>query len=127
MYRLMLYLCIGVVMGACTTGDDRFERLPEGDAMRGEALYTRTISGAPACSTCHALDDTPMAGPSLAGYGNIAGQRVEGQSAEYYTYEAIVLPARYLVEGYGNLMYAGYGRALNDQQLADLIAYLLEL
>jgi mono/diheme cytochrome c family protein len=99
--------------------------LPTGDAERGSTLYTQMINDAPACSTCHTLDGSTVVGPSLQGYGERAGSRVEGQSAEDYTLTSITRPAAYIVEGYANAMYAQYERALDDQQLADLIAFAL--
>jgi mono/diheme cytochrome c family protein len=129
-FLLMLaMLMLAFVVGACggDGGSSGFDTLPTGDAERGEAIFGNVVNNAPACTACHALTDQGMAGPGLAGYSSIAGERVEGQSAEVYTYNAIVYPSRHIVEGYSNVMYTGYGRDYNEQQLADLIAYLLSL
>jgi hypothetical protein len=56
----------------------------------------------------------------------VAGERVEGESAREYTFYAIAEPGRYIVEGYGNAMYNRYDENLSPQEIADLIAYLLE-
>src|SRR5690606_10159088 len=103
------------------------EALPPGDAANGEALFTQAISGAPACSTCHSLDGSALVGPTLQGYAEIAAARVEGESAQDYTYTSIVQPAAHVVNGFPNAMYNQYGQRLSAQQLSDLIAYLLTL
>ncbi len=98
---------------------------PQGDAARGEALYQGGV--APSCVSCHvagaagapALDD-------LGDYAAVAGTRVEGQDAREYTFYAIVEPGQHIVEGYGNAMYNRYDENLNPQEIADLIAYLLQ-
>lgn len=126
---MKLYFLTGILLlllvGCSNSEKGSFSALPAGDANNGEILYTDMINGAPACSTCHALDDTALTGPSFNGYSAIAATRNEGQSAEEYTYNAIVRPADYLVDGYANLMYSEYQTRLSDQNLADLIAYLL--
>jgi hypothetical protein len=66
-------------------------------------------------------------GPGLQNYSQIAADRVADQTAREYTYHAIVNPSDYVVSSYSNLMYAQYEEALSDQELADLIAYLLTL
>ena len=103
------------------------ESLPPGNANNGATLFTESIGGAPACSTCHTLDGTKLVGPSLQGYAEQAAARVEGDSAESYTYTSIIQPAAHIVEGYPNAMYAQYEQRLTSQQLSDLIAYLLTL
>jgi len=126
----MRYIAIVVVvslfvLAGCSSSGSSFEDLPEGDAANGEVIYYETINGAPACISCHTLTDETLVGPGLAGYSTVAATRVEGQSAEEYTYNAIVRPATHLVEGFGNLMYTEYGTKLSEQDIADLMAFLL--
>src|SRR5262245_36251542 len=71
--------------------------LPAGDATSGAALFTQQVNGAPACSTCHTLDGSALVGPSLQGYAERAGTRVENQSAEAYTTTSITQPAAFIV------------------------------
>lgn len=105
-----------------------FEDLPPvGDVMRGAEIFEQSIDETPACSTCHRVDDTPLVGPGLGDYGNRAGERVNDQSAEEYTYNSIVRPANHLVTGFSNVMYNAYDEHLTAQDIADLIAYLLSL
>jgi mono/diheme cytochrome c family protein len=123
-----LLVIVGLFLAACTPEPGSgFAVLPAGDAARGAVWYTQSVNGAPACSVCHSLDGSALSGPTLQGYGAVASSRVAGESAEEYTYLSIVRPAQYLVPGYSNAMYAGYGRQLDPQQTADLIAYLLSL
>ena len=103
-----------------------YDDVPQnGDVTRGEALFSQQNGIAPACSSCHTENSSAV--PNLAGYGAIAGTRVEGESAHEYTFYAIAEPGRFVVEGYGNAMYNKYDEALSPQDFADLIAYMLGL
>lgn len=97
----------------------------EGDAARGAQLFTQAIDSMPPCSACH-VPGSP-ASPHLAGYGAVAGERVPGQSAREYTFYSITDPGRFIVPGFGNAMYDRYSTGLTEQQIADLITYLLTL
>ncbi len=134
MRTLFTLLLTALLLSACGTGprdgsgdNSAVDQLPPGDAARGEVLFASTDLGAPACTTCHALDTTSRVGPGMGGYSQIAGQRVDGFSAEQYSYQSIVNPAAYLVEGYANVMSINYAQLLTPQQIADLIAYMLTL
>jgi mono/diheme cytochrome c family protein len=103
-----------------------------GDAARGEALFKQTVIGsasAPGCITCHSLEaGVVLVGPPQNNIGAEAGMRVSGLSAEEYLRQAIVNPDAYTVDGYApGLMYQFYGRDLTEQQVDDLVAYMLTL
>jgi mono/diheme cytochrome c family protein len=120
------------VLAACAPAPDAptvsgFEALPVGDISRGETLFAERIGGQATCIGCHSLDGSRNVGPTVQGYGQVAAQRVSGQSAEQYTYESIVTPWVHLVPGYSNLMPAAYGQVMTPQDAADLTAYLLSL
>jgi cytochrome c len=69
-----------------------------------------------------------LVGPSLGGIANVAGQMVSGQSAEEYLHESIVSPDAYVVEGFqSGIMPSNYGTQLSEQQINDLVAYLMTL
>ncbi len=104
-----------------------YAELPLGDPVNGEELYNMSVELAPACSNCHMVEGDDLGGPSLEGYANIAGERVEGQSAGEYTYQAIIAVDDYLTPGWNNVMYSRYGSRLTDQDIADITAYLLTL
>lgn len=118
-----------LLMAACSPAQStgKYDNLPSGDAERGEALFTQAVKGAPACSTCHTLDGSTLVGPSLQNYAATAAGHAEDATIENYTLTSIVRPAAHLVSGFPNAMYAQYAQRLSDQELADLIAYLLTL
>lgn len=98
--------------------------LESSDASRGQQL---TLSNA--CRGCHSLDPNQlMAGPTWYDLANTAATRVQGQSAADYLYTSIVNPNAYVVNGYQpNVMIQVYGQTLGQQDLADIVKYLLTL
>ena len=101
-----------------------------GAASSGEELFNQTVIGSQAgCVTCHSLEpDRVLVGPSLAGVAARAGSRVSGQSDETYLRESIKNADAFTVDGFtAGVMPAALGDDLSEQQLADLVAYLLTL
>lgn len=124
----LLFAITLLVLAACASAAPSATDVPlEGDATRGETLFSEAISGAPPCSTCHTLNGEVLVGPSLQGFGAVAGTRIPDMNAEDYTHQSIVQPAAHLVSGFGNIMYNQYGQRLSAQEIADLTAYLLTL
>jgi mono/diheme cytochrome c family protein len=119
---ILVALAMAVLI-ACSPNDLGFSYrdLPPGDPARGAAQFADT------CAHCHALDSSKSVGPSLAGYGAQAGERVRNQSAEEYTFFSILRPTQHTVQGYSNVMPKDFAEKLSKQQIADLIAYLLTL
>jgi cytochrome c553 len=115
-----------IVLAACTgkTSSIPLDSLPPGDAARGATLFTESINGSPPCSACHKEKSIP-AGPALTHYREEADDRTN-LSASEYTLDSIVRPAKYILRGYSNTMYVGYGEKLSSQDIADLIAYMLD-
>lgn len=101
----------------------QLDRLPDGDAARGEQIFA-----AQTCKTCHV--DLGV-GPSFPGsppLGTIAATRKAGYAAELYLYESIVAPNSYVVPGFQkDIMPAEYATTLTEQELADLISYLVTM
>ena len=103
-----------------------------GDVANGKKLYTSATLGsnsAAGCSTCHNYDESKGKAdkaPYTAGTATRSETRVAGMNAEEYIHESIIKPNAYVVENYkeGD-MYQKWKDELNDQQIADLIAYLL--
>jgi cytochrome c553 len=123
---LCFILFIGLITCACGAQETpSASSLPQGNASEGELLFSQTISGAPACSTCHSQDGSTLVGPTIQGYGEHAGTQISGVSAEDYTYASIIQPPAYIVSGFSNTMYSQYAQRLSSQQIADLIAFLL--
>ncbi len=131
--RLICLALLLVLLAACSADDEpriAFEGLDFAiaDAGSGEKLFGQSNNEAPACSACHAVNGASSgSGNALAGIAHIAGQRVDGESAEEYLYWSILRPGRYLVAGYANVMYGKYESSLTAADLADLIVYLLTL
>ena len=94
-----------------------------------EDLFQETVlEEQPGCSTCHSLEPGEViVGPSLAGIGTRAGERVEGLSAEEYIEQSIRDPDAYTVEGYDEGTMPSWDGILNDTQIDALVAYLLTL
>lgn len=121
---LILVLCLAACGGeSAPTGGET----GQGDAAAGKVVFTDAAT--PACGGCHSLEPgVDLVGPSLAKVGADAGSRVSGQSAGAYLRESVVDPNAHVVEGFAsNLMPATYGTQLSEQQIDDLVAYLLTL
>jgi cytochrome c553 len=107
------------------------------DAGNGERLFTTMInvgtsSGINAdwsCNTCHdPTTDVRGVGPGFLSVGARASERVEGYPAELYIYNSIIHPNDYIVEDFvGDLMPTGYAEALSEQDIYDIVAYLMTL
>ena len=102
-----------------------------GDAVPlGKDLFAQSVIGTePGCSTCHSLEaGVTIVGPSLAGIGTTAATMVSGMSAEDYLRQSILEPDAYVVEGFPTgTMPQVWSDVLNEEQVNDLVAYLLTL
>lgn len=104
--------------------------IPAADPARGEVIFTRGVNGSPPCASCHQVTGTNFGfalGPSLIGIRNRAAARIPGMSAEDYLMDSILHPEDYLVSGYRNIMYPKFADHFSEQDIADLIAYLMML
>jgi mono/diheme cytochrome c family protein len=101
-----------------------------GDAALGQALFDEFQAEASfACATCHLADsEAQLIGPGLQGVSQRAATRVEGQSAPEYIQNSIRTPDAFVVPGFpDNLMPRVYGDIFTDEQIDNLIAYLMTL
>ena len=101
-----------------------------GNANNGETLFNEFYADVGfACSTCHMIEpDVVGLGPNQWQFYLRAGERVAGFSPEEYTYNSIIAPNDYIVEGFNEgLMPATYGDIFSEQELYDLVAYLLSI
>ncbi|HNB54543.1 MAG TPA: hydrogenase iron-sulfur subunit, partial [Anaerolineales bacterium] len=101
-----------------------------GDPARGEQLYYEMALGENvSCRVCHSLDPgVVLVGPSFAGIGTRAATRVSGMTAEEYLRESILHPDNYKVEGFEDRqMLQNFGETLTEEEIDDLIAFLLTL
>jgi cytochrome c553 len=126
---VILFLTLSIILVACKKDDPKitFEDLPQGDAARGAAIFENGKNNATACKTCHNITDVKQTGPGMAGFGERAGERVDGESAAEYAYHSILRPSRYVVTGFSNVMPSDYEEKFTAQDIADLITYLLTL
>ncbi len=103
-----------------------------GDAERGKQLYNQTTIGpnaAPGCVTCHSIEaGKVLVGPSHAGVATRAETSVPGQSAEDFLKESITNPNAHVTQGFiSGVMYQNYAKDLTEQEINDLVAYLMTL
>lgn len=106
-----------------------------GDPVRGDQLFHEMKPQVGfACATCHnPLAVTRLIGPGLQGIGERAAARVEGESAVEYLHNSIVNPNAFISppDATGpypeNLMPMTYAQVLSEQDINDIIAYLLTL
>jgi mono/diheme cytochrome c family protein len=112
--------------GATTTGETTTgtetgaPQQPSGDPAAGKELFTTTAQ--PPCASCHTLQEanaTGTVGPNL-------DEVLKGKDAAFI-HESIVNPDAEIATGYSaGIMPGVYGDQLNDQQLADLVAFLVQ-
>jgi cytochrome c553 len=128
----VLLSVVGALLSACMAEP----ALQPPDPARGAEIFQATVQGErgeqPPCSRCHAVEkDKPSPsglGTNFYAIGGRAGSTVPGQDAETYLRVSIVDPDAHLAGGFQDgLMYRGYGKALSEQQIADLVAYMLTL
>jgi len=124
-FAFVLLLVAALALVAC--GGEEPAPAGSGDAAAGEKLFKEAAQ--PPCLTCHSLEaGARLIGPALAGIGSAAGNMVSGLSAEAYLRQSIVEPNAYVVEGFSaNLMPATYATDLSEQQVNDLVAFMLSL
>ncbi len=137
---VLLVLALSLLLAACGGGGSEpasdsagvAPRSGSGNVANGEKLYKQPVIGkssAPGCNTCHSLDEgVVLVGPSHAGMGTRAATAVSGQSAEDYLRESITNPNAHVTEGYAQgVMYQNYGTDLTEQEINDLVAFLMSL
>ncbi len=96
--------------------------LENADPAHGEELVNTT-----GCHACHVAGAANRLAPPFSGVAARAVERRPPMSAEAYIYEAIVHPDVHIVEGYTAQMPLIYGTILSDQDIGDIMAYLLTL
>lgn len=126
-YLILMVVLLGLLSGLMTAHRD--SRAAAGsDATRGEVIFRKGMGEAPPCITCHALaEGTYSLGPVMAGISERAGNRVEGLSEADYLQQSIMEPTAFIVSGYRPIMFPAYAEHLSEQDLRDVIAFLLTL
>ena len=133
--RLLPLLFITILLAACSASSGNAqENVSAGtgsgqNTLSGQALFERH-----GCIACHTIEPEQASGvgPSLIGVANrsakiIASATYTGnaETVEDYLHESILEPDIYLVEGYAPLMPKTYAIAINQQELEDLVNYLV--
>ena len=101
-----------------------------GDPVRGKMIFENGLNGAPACKSCHqtAAGYAMFAlAPNLKGIAEQAAKRIPGMSAPQYIEDSIRHPSDFIVSGFHVAMYPDFGKDYSDQDIADLVAYLMTL
>lgn len=110
-----------------------------GDPVEGRRIYSMETLGsrqAPGCITCHSLEPGEVkVGPSHAEVGGRAEALLlsddysgQAESAAEYLRESILEPNVHVVEGFEpGVMYQKYEEVLTEDQVKDLVAFLLTL
>lgn len=99
-----------------------------GDIATGEELFRMEIDGIPrdlACSTCHTLDGVAGRSPSLLGISNLAADRIDGLSDIEYLRQSLTDPLGFIAGDWPSTMPYQYGEVLDEEQVDNLIAFLL--
>lgn len=106
-----------------------FANLPEmvvASIQNGDPDAGMQVSQLNGCIGCHSLDGSALVGPTWYGIANTAIKRVEGESPAEYLYLSIVNSGAYIVPDYpAGVMPQNYSETLSEEQLGDLVAYLL--
>ncbi|MBZ0280417.1 MAG: c-type cytochrome [Anaerolineae bacterium] len=129
MCNWVMFIAFALMMSGCAASPPMFAPIA-GDAEDGAQLFAQGRDEVPPCLTCHRVIRGQVGfsiGPNLAGIGERAGTQVAGLSAEEYVRQSILEPERYIVSGYRDIMYPDYSAHLTEQNIQDLIAYLLML
>ncbi len=139
MIRLAGLLAVLLVLGACGDGqaDTTAQMVAVGDPERGRQIWDDgdDVAGT-GCSFCHSLDgsegpdgsEVPFANrraPSWLGISERAADRVPGLTAEEYLRQSIWEPSAFVVEGYDDVMPNFSGGKMTEEDVDDLIAFLL--
>ena len=131
-------ILIAALLSACGQPAPRVEAsgssdntTAEGDITRGEFIFVSGNGGnAPPCTTCHTVGTSAMSlqlGPSLTHIATDGADRISGVDAHDYIRQSILQPQDHVVSGYRVGMYADYEADLSEQELTDLIAFLMTL
>ena len=126
----LVLLALVLLLAACggQSGPKSGDDTAMGDAAAGEALFVQPLLGNQAgCSSCHSLEPgVTLVGPSMAQIGTAAETRVPDQSAAEYLRLSIVAPDDFVVAGFAeNLMPATYGNELTEEEISNLVSFLL--
>ncbi|NJN93697.1 MAG: cytochrome c [Anaerolineales bacterium] len=111
----------------------------KGDAARGQKLFEADLIGsdnAMGCKVCHLTNASGNTlGPPTSGLGRRSAETIQqpdytgqAKTVEAYLRESLLKPEVYVTPGFATgLMLTNYGEVLTEQEIADLVAYMLTL
>ena len=124
-------LGFAVTLSACGGGSG-IDPLEVGDPERGGEIFENGggLLSSSFCSECHSLDGTENTeahrrAPTLQGISGRAGDRVPELSVVEYLRQSIVDPPAYTVEGFDNIMPGSYKLVISEEDIDNLVAFLL--
>lgn len=127
---LLGWLVLLGVAGCGTTN----ESAPLGDVARGQRLFVGEEKlrndNLQSCASCHSntVEGESAIGQNLSNIGNRADKTVQGQSAIQYLRTSLIDPDAFLSGGFQEgIMPRNYAQTLTEQDINDLIAYMLTL
>jgi len=128
----LVSVLIGLLVACSSNTSDPGDSNKAGNPAKGESLFMQITLGeklAPGCITCHSVEPgKTMIGPSMAGIAGLAREAIPGINAEQYLRIAIMNPDEHLADGFPpGIMYLKYSEDLTQEQVNDLVAYILTL
>ena len=96
-----------------------------GDPQAGEQLVAQL-----GCTGCHSTDGSPGTGPTWQGLFGSTVPLADGSTVtadEAYITHSIQDPYAQIVQGFPPTIRTNFGQSLNDEQIADLVAYISTL
>ena len=131
---------LAVLLAACGGGQVAAPTAtaPSGDPARGQTLFTSEAK--PPCATCHSIESisTGQIGPELTHIASKAADQIKepgysgsATDAAGYIRESILTPNAFIASNcptgtcFKDIMPQDFGQKLSEQQLADLVAFLL--
>ncbi|MFN2187306.1 MAG: c-type cytochrome [Candidatus Promineifilaceae bacterium] len=119
LFAVLLFL-IGMLLASC--GGGASPEFSDPVFQRGQRIFKRE------CTACHSTKPgVNIVGPSLDGIASRAGTRVDGLDSRAYIYRSITKPSDYVVDGFVDQMPTTFRSSLTDEELDDLINFLLTL
>ncbi len=118
---LVIVALLALTVAACGGSGDKSASSGDPDVAAGKALFEKTVlEGNPGCVTCHSIEaGKTIVGPSLAGIAS---------KGEDFIHESIVNPDADVTEGFpAGTMPQDYGQKLSDEQINQLVKYLMTL
>ena len=117
-----------VAQAAGAPGEDPGGKELAGEPLPGPGEEGKAIFNAAGCGSCHALADvgtSANAGPSLDRAAAVGASR--GLPPEEYLRQSIVDPNAIVAGGYPPDLMPDYGKRLTDEQVDELVDYLLRV